>query len=460
MSRQVENKLEYLKQWTSNSVGFIATDREGKSQNKTMFVGGDDIAQQPPPALVRLPYVRIIEQPASKALRFRYECEGRCAGSIPGASSTPQKKTFPTIQIVGHRGRAMVVVSCVTKDTPHRPHPHNLVGKEGCKKGVCTLNVPTDTMTVHFSNLGIQCVKKKDIEQSLKIREEIRVDPFRTGFGHGSQPATIDLNSVRLCFQVFLEGNTPGKFSLPLPAVVSDPIFDKKAMSDLAIAELSDCVSYVDGGRKNIILLCEKVTKEDISVRFYENEGEWEAYVKPIRVHKQHAICFKPPKYRDLDVKEPVRVFIQLYRPSDGATSKPLPFELLPLESEPGVLKRKRQKMEDPILKSLQNVHSFSSPYNDFNPYGGVSPEYVSNLPHQNYTGPGPSQNNPNVLRPNTQSPIWNIPPSTNFVPQLLQGFDSQLNSDEVDATLKTMVEESSYLPDIKSLSLSDISPN
>jgi hypothetical protein len=44
-------------------------------------------------------YVKITEQPASKALRFRYECEGRSAGSIPGVNSTPENKTFPTIQV-------------------------------------------------------------------------------------------------------------------------------------------------------------------------------------------------------------------------------------------------------------------------------------------------------------------------------------------------------------------------
>jgi Rel/ankyrin family protein len=103
-------------------------------------------------------------------------------------------------------GRAVVVVSCVTFDPPYRPHPHNLVGKEGCKKGVCTLEIgklfkicvyiyhhpsewsvtllnmctANEDMTCEFSNLGIQCVKKKDIEDSLKIREEIRVDPFRS----------------------------------------------------------------------------------------------------------------------------------------------------------------------------------------------------------------------------------------------------------------------------------------
>ena len=44
-------------------------------------------------------YVKITEQPASKGLRFRYECEGRSAGCIPGVSSNNDKKTFPTIQV-------------------------------------------------------------------------------------------------------------------------------------------------------------------------------------------------------------------------------------------------------------------------------------------------------------------------------------------------------------------------
>lgn len=47
------------------------------------------------------------------------------------------------------------------------------------------------------------------------------------GFEHKRQPTSIDLNAVRLCFQVFLEGGQKGKFNVPLPPVVSDPIFDK-----------------------------------------------------------------------------------------------------------------------------------------------------------------------------------------------------------------------------------------
>ena len=44
-------------------------------------------------------YTDIIEQPASKGLRFRYECEGRSAGCIPGTNTTNENKTYPTIKV-------------------------------------------------------------------------------------------------------------------------------------------------------------------------------------------------------------------------------------------------------------------------------------------------------------------------------------------------------------------------
>ncbi|PNF18473.1 hypothetical protein B7P43_G09011 [Cryptotermes secundus] len=333
-------------------------------------------------------YVKIIEQPASKALRFRYKCEGRSAGSIPGVNSTPENKTFPTIEIVGYKGAAVVVVSCVTKDRPFRAHPHSLVGKEGCKRGICTVPIKEETMTASFCNLGIQCVKKKDIEEALKIREEIRVDPFRTGFSHRNQPTSIDLNAVRLCFQVFLEDGVPNKFTYPLTPVVSDPIYDKKAMSDLVICKLSDCTCTVAGG-KEIILLCEKVAKEDIQIHFYEErDGNivWEGFgdFQPTHVHKQVAISFRTPRYKLLEVEAPVKVNIQLRRPSDGATSEPLPFEYLPLDSDPNVLKRKRHKyggeMNPHTLQQLEELEKLRLPQQHV---GGNDQGPSTSLPHQ-----------------------------------------------------------------------------
>ena len=81
---------------------------------------------------------------------------------------------------------------------------------------------------------------------------------FSARFDHRNQPSSIDLNSVRLCFQVFLEGSQKGKFTTPLKPVVSEPIFDKKSMSDLVITKLSHCNAPIVGGQE-MILLCEKV---------------------------------------------------------------------------------------------------------------------------------------------------------------------------------------------------------
>uniref|UniRef100_A0A1A9ZVF8 RHD domain-containing protein n=1 Tax=Glossina pallidipes TaxID=7398 RepID=A0A1A9ZVF8_GLOPL len=142
------------------------------------------------------PYVEIVEQP-NKALRFRYECEGRYASCIPGISSTPGYKTHPEIRIIGYKGPAVVIVSCVTKEEPYRPHPHRLVGLK-CSGGIFHDNINEDTMSMRFNHLGIQCVRKKDIEEALKEREERMVDPFKTGFSHQLLPHGIDLSAVRL----------------------------------------------------------------------------------------------------------------------------------------------------------------------------------------------------------------------------------------------------------------------
>jgi len=64
-----------------------------------------------------------------------------------------------------------------------------------------------------------------------------------------------------------------------------------EAMSDLVICKLSHCSASVAGGM-DMILLCEKVAKEDIQVRFFEErDGQliWEGYgdFQPTHVHKQ-----------------------------------------------------------------------------------------------------------------------------------------------------------------------------
>ncbi|OWK10101.1 REL, partial [Cervus elaphus hippelaphus] len=67
-------------------------------------------------------------------MRFRYKCEGRSAGSIPGEHSTDNNRTYPSIQISNYYGKLKVRITLVTKNDPYKPHPHDLVGKD-CRDG-------------------------------------------------------------------------------------------------------------------------------------------------------------------------------------------------------------------------------------------------------------------------------------------------------------------------------------
>ncbi|CAG2168475.1 unnamed protein product [Oppiella nova] len=287
------------------------------------------------------PYVRIVEQPARSAVRFRYECEGRSAGPIPGVSSTPSCATYPTIQIVNYRGsRAMVVVSCVTVSPPYRQHPHHLVGRVGCHQGVCTLIVDNTDHLCSFTHLGIQCAKRNEISSRLKLRKQLRVDPTSAGFDHIMKSSrSLDLGAIRLCFQAYIEDPVTRKFTRPLAPVVSDPVYDKKLLPKLIITDISTTCAPITGGK--VMLFCNYIDEEDIEVRFYELDTTgavvWEsiADLKPPvgEVHKRVGISLMAPGYPysdDMSGGKPVPVYLQLRRPSDQRSSDPVVFTYLP----------------------------------------------------------------------------------------------------------------------------------
>ena len=76
--------------------------------------------------------------------------------------------------------------------------------------------------------------------------------------------------------------------------------------------DMSDNTAPAEGGKK-IIILCEKVSKEDIKVRFFDYNGweEW-ADLGPAGVHKQYAISLTAPRYSDPGITEAVRVGVEL----------------------------------------------------------------------------------------------------------------------------------------------------
>ncbi|XP_064407977.1 transcription factor p65 [Latimeria chalumnae] len=274
------------------------------------------------------PYVEIIEQPKQRGMRFRYKCEGRSAGSIPGEKSNDTTKTYPTIKIHNYQGPIRARISLVTKDPPHAPHPHELVGKD-CKDGYHEADLTGERSVYSFQNLGIQCVKKKDLNEALQHRIRTNNNPFSVPKEDVTKNIEYDLNAVRLCFQVFIRDQM--NQLIPLQPVVSHPIFDSRApnTAELKICRVNKNSGSCKGGDE-IFLLCDKVQKEDIEVRFFNGTWEAKGTFSQADVHRQVAIVFKTPPYCDHLLQEPVKVQMQLRRPSDKEVSEPMEFQYLP----------------------------------------------------------------------------------------------------------------------------------
>ena len=80
-----------------------------------------------------------------------------------------------------------------------------------------------------------------------------------------------------------------------------------EAKCDLTICRLTETSGPVAGG-KEILLFCDKISKDDIQVRFFEEKNDqlvWEGFgdFQPSDVHKQYGICFRTPRYKNIEVK-------------------------------------------------------------------------------------------------------------------------------------------------------------
>ncbi|NXH97099.1 REL protein, partial [Pachycephala philippinensis] len=302
------------------------------------------------------PYIEIFEQPRQRGMRFRYKCEGRSAGSIPGEHSTENNKTFPSIQILNYFGKVKIRTTLVTKNEPYKPHPHDLVGKD-CRDGYYEAEFGPERRVLSFQNLGIQCVKKKDLKESISLRISKKINPFNVPEEQLHNIDEYDLNVVRLCFQAFLP-DEHGNYTIALPPLISNPIYDNRApnTAELRICRVNKNCGSVKGGDE-IFLLCDKVQKDDIEVRFVLDNWEAKGSFSQADVHRQVAIVFRTPPFLR-DITEPVTVKMQLRRPSDQEVSEPMDFRYLPDEKDPYGNKAKRQRSTLAWQKLIQDCGS------------------------------------------------------------------------------------------------------
>ncbi|XP_070578737.1 uncharacterized protein [Ptychodera flava] len=302
--------------------------------------------------------LEIFEQPHPRKLRFRYKSEGETAGSIVGESSTAERPTYPSVQIINCTGPAELVVSTVSKEDPPCPHPYSLVGKD-CHDGVCIIKVGPGQTLVSCSGMGVRCERKKEIKEAFELKLKNPRQAFREETSR--RPDDLDVNCLRLCFQLYQEHpDYPGSMAVVSQPVLSNPVYDKKAagMCNLQIVRIDKTSGKVSGGDE-IYMFVEKVKKEDIEVRFMEEQWEARADFGQSDVHKQYAIVFKTPAYRKLDITNSITVQIKLFRPSDSEYSDPVKFIYKPAESDDEGIQRKRQKVAN-FSKFLTGNQPFS----------------------------------------------------------------------------------------------------
>ncbi|KAM9726220.1 proto-oncogene c-Rel [Menidia menidia] len=308
------------------------------------------------PHIMAEPAVQIFEQPKQRGMRFRYKCEGRSAGSIPGEKSSDNNRTYPSLQILNYCGKGKVRVYLVTKNEPYKPHPHDLVGKD-CRDGYYEAEFGPDRRVIAFQNLGIQCVRRREVKEAILQRITRRINPFNVPQEQLLQTEEYDLNVVRLCIQVFLQDKA-GHYTRALKPIVTNPIYDNRApnTAELRICRVNKNSGSVKGGDE-IFLLCDKVQKDDIEVRFFSSDG-WEAKgsFSQADVHRQVAIVFKTPPYYNTAIAESVTVHMQLRRPSDQEVSEPMDFRYLPDDKDPYGYNEKRRKREREYLMKIAGL--------------------------------------------------------------------------------------------------------
>merc|ERR1719188_1383151 len=145
--------------------------------------------------------------------------------------------------------------------------------------------------------------------------------------------ANVNLNAIRLAFQAFLDAT--GASPIPLEPIVSQVIKDKKAYCDLAIVDISDNWSPVEGGKK-ILLFSKKICRTDIEVHIsYTNTltSETKTFKAPFKssdVHEQCGISFRTPPFPDQGIENQILAQLCLYKPSDFTQSEPVNFYYYP----------------------------------------------------------------------------------------------------------------------------------
>lgn len=308
----------------------------------------------------------IVEQPM-KETRYRYKSESGSHGPLIGESSTQQRKTFPTVKLENYNVQLphRIKASLVTAEDTARLHVHRITMRGRDDEDCCYVTV-RENGTAMFPSMSIVFQQKKTVADILYRRKIERLQPSEEEARQlqteaKKEAAELNLNLVRICFTA--ECCEDGVWK-PLCVVYSNPVANSKA-GKLRITKANRKSGSCKGGDE-VWILCEKINKKDILIKFFEENEEtkertWEAPAtfQESDVHYQVAIVFKTPPYRDTNLQHQVPVKFQLIRKSDNDCSEPFEFIYMPCgPSDDELLAHKRRKLSHHSLEEASSHYS------------------------------------------------------------------------------------------------------
>lgn len=331
------------------------------------------------------------EQPKANGYRFRYECEGSTHGGLPGEDSNKNNKSVPAIMVNNYKGKIIIIGYLIAEDSQSQ-NVNRLMGKEVYNGVLITeATITQSSQRVDINHIFIQHCKKKQYQQSIELQLRMRLLCERVGvksilgvlvdkkqtkelqegiiteledthlqvndcnqIEEDSKEMSLcsNVSSARLLLKVYI-GHDSDQSSKLLTTLISHTIYGSQVANSTQpkISKLNIYSGVYNGGDE-MIILCEKIQKQDMQIIFYElpSNDVNDAWSQTIEIgshnlHCQYAISINTPPYKEA-IEEPKKVYIRLKRKSDRSSSQPLEFVYKPQDNDPEKIGFKRQKHE------------------------------------------------------------------------------------------------------------------
>uniref|UniRef100_A0A0A9WIP5 RHD domain-containing protein n=1 Tax=Lygus hesperus TaxID=30085 RepID=A0A0A9WIP5_LYGHE len=323
----------------------------------------------------------VVEQPEN-SYRFRYKKESQKPhGPLKGKNSagkTQKNSNGPRVKLNNFSGEAIIRCWLYSQTDEEGPSPHRLVqvvGKTIVDEPIDIKVDRSNNYTATFDRMNIlhvvtndepyqKCylIKKERLGRNGSIISHPDLAKFDVNITNDdvrnikNRWKKINKDICTLRFEAYQKKGDKYQF---IDSILSSPIKNKKSPKTNGLRIVK--ASHLQGpctGKTEILIFTEKLIK-DVRIIFFDDDG-WECYAdfKESDIHKQVALAFRTPPYKNLQITEAVTVYYKIQRTTDGEESNDIAFRYLPTEDNLFLLENVPVKRKKPQVTRNCNLLS------------------------------------------------------------------------------------------------------